>query len=132
MHVKTPTTLPSAFRRIRLELAREHDHPEGDRRKGYVIIAPLTPKGAIDLDLFHEHRTECAVMRFAPDVESQEGFLRRRPGGSWSFHYDLAEAQEDDDSLFKLDQHRFTPGEYVTVAEDDAPHTYRVVSIEKL
>jgi hypothetical protein len=35
------TSLPVRFRQIRIEVAREHDHPEGDAGVAYVIVAPL-------------------------------------------------------------------------------------------
>ena len=40
-HDLRPQTLPPSFRRIRLELAREPDHPEGSREIGYDFTAPL-------------------------------------------------------------------------------------------
>ena len=38
--------LPS-MRRVRLELARDPDHPEGSRGRGYDFIAPLDDEGRI-------------------------------------------------------------------------------------
>lgn len=38
------------FRNIRLLLAREKDHPEGNRKEGYDAPAPLTGDGRIDAD----------------------------------------------------------------------------------
>ena len=35
------TSLPAQFRQIRIELAREPGHPEGDAAVAYVIVAPL-------------------------------------------------------------------------------------------
>ncbi len=125
-------SLPSAFRRIRLELAREPGHPEGDRDIGYTIVAPLGPDGRLDAELVLAHRDDCAVARFHHDDDIEHGHLRRRPGGSWSFHYDPPDEGEDDDPAYRLGQHRFVLGEYVTIAEDDGAHTYRVARIEKL
>jgi len=122
--------LPDAFRRILLERAREPAHPEGDRHIGYTIIAPLTASGQLDGALARQYRDDCVVVRFDHDAEPEYGHLRRRPGGSWSFHYEPAGEPEDDDAAYRLDEHRFVPGEYVTIAEDDAAHTYRVVSVE--
>ena len=124
--------LPSTFRRIRLELAREPGHPEGERFVGYTIIAPLGSDGRIDAELARAYRDDCIVVRFNHDAEPQHGVLRRRPGGSWSFHYDLPDDTEDDDAAYRLGEHSFTPGEYVSIAEDDRTHTYRVVAVEKL
>jgi hypothetical protein len=125
-------SLPAAFRRIRLELAREPGHPAGDSGIGYIIVAPLTAGGHLDVELARSHPEACAVARFRSGADSEHGHLRRRPGGSWSFHYDLLDETEEDDPAYRLDQHRFDVGEYVTVNEDDGAHTYRVIAVEKI
>jgi hypothetical protein len=124
--------LPEQFRCIRLQRAREVGHPEGDRDIGYVIIAPLMSDGRLDPELAHSYREHCTVARFRPDTEVMHGRLRRRPGGSWAFHYDLPDHTEDEDAGYRLGDHRFAPGEYVTIAEDDAAHTYRVIAVETI
>jgi hypothetical protein len=121
--------LPNTFRRIRLERAREPGHPEGDRRIGYTITAPLLADGRLDVETARAHRGECRVIRFHEGRDSDEGYLRRRPGGSWALHYDFDDGEDDDDPGYRLGDHRFVPGEYVTFIEDDAAHTYRVVSV---
>lgn len=127
------TSLPHAFRRIRLELAREPGHPEGDRGIGYTIVAPLQGDGRLDVELARSHRDDCSVVKFHRGADSEFGHLRRRPGGSWSFHYELPDESEDDDPAYRLEQHRFVPGEYVTIAEDEGgAHTYRVITVEPL
>ncbi|MBS0384862.1 MAG: hypothetical protein JSS00_05890, partial [Proteobacteria bacterium] len=83
------SALPAQFRRIRLELAREPGHPEGEHGVGYTIVAPLKSDGRLDVETARAYREECIVIRFHAGVESERGYLRRRPGGSWSFHYDL-------------------------------------------
>jgi hypothetical protein len=124
--------LPANFRRIRLELAREPDHPEGDPGIGYTLLAPLTSDGHLDIDSARYFREACKVVRFTRGEESEEGYLRRRPGGSWAFHYDLSDGAEDDDPGFRFERHRFVPGDYVTVMEDEGAHTYRVASVQPL
>jgi hypothetical protein len=126
------TELPGNFRRIRLELAREHDHPAGDSGIGYTLLAPLTSDGALDIDMARHFRERCKVIRFKRGEESEEGYLRRRPGGSWAFHYDLADGAEDDDPGFRFERHRFVPGDYLTIMEDEGAHTYRVASVQRL
>jgi hypothetical protein len=126
------TELPGNFRRIRLELAREPDHPEGDSGIGYTLLAPLTQDGALDIDTARHFRERCKVIRFKRGEDSEEGYLRRRPGGSWAFHYDLPDGAEDDDPGFRLERHRFVPGDYITIMEDEGARTYRVVSVERL
>ena len=68
---------------------------------------------------------------FAPDRPAREGRLGRR-GHNWFFDYDRSET-EDDEPVFKLEQHKFVVGEYVTIRdEDDTPLVYRVDSVEPL
>jgi hypothetical protein len=124
--------LPSNFRRIRLELAREPGHPEGDSGVGYTLLAPLTSDGSLDSDTAQRFREKCKVVRFKRGEDSEEGYLRRRPGGSWAFHYDLADGVEDDDPGFRFERHHFNPGDYVTIIEDEGAHTYRVVSVQPI
>lgn len=125
-------TLPASFRRIRLELAREKDHPGGDAGIGYTLLAPLTPDGHLDGDVATEHKRECKVIRFHRGEESDIGTLRRGPGGAWAFHYDFTGGAEDDDPGYKLGQHRFALGEYITVLEDEGAHTYRVARVDPI
>jgi hypothetical protein len=122
--------LPGNFRRIRLELAREPGHPEGDAGIGYTLLAPLKPDGSLDIDKARHFREKCKVIRFRRGEESEEGYLRRRPGGSWTFHYDLPGGAEDDDPGYRFERHRFNTEDYVTIMEDEGAHTYRVVSVQ--
>lgn len=124
--------LPANFRRIRLELAREPRHPEGDADIGYSVLAPLDREGRLDVETAREYKEECRVVRFHTDREHEDGYLRRRPGGSWAFHYDFDDGGEDDDPAYRLGDHRFVQGEYVTIEEDEGVHTYRVVTVEPL
>ena len=120
--------LPHAFRRIRLELAREPDHPAGSRRHGYVFVAPLDEAGKIDAKLWKQHRADCRVVRFRPDDEDV-GHLVHRPGGTWGFHYDI-DGDEDDEWGYRFADEKFVIGEYVSIDEGGKMHTFRVVSVE--
>jgi len=131
MSLHQAAQLPAAFRRIRLELAREPGHPDGEPDIGYTVLAPLTPDGHLDLDLARRFQDQCKVVRFHAGQDSEVGYLRRRPGGSWAFHYSL-EDREDDDPGFRLGEHRFAAGEYITIMEDEGAHTYRVVTVREL
>ena len=124
--------LPANFRRIRLELAREPGHPAGDPDVGYTLIAPLEADGSLDIEAAKRFREQCKVIRFNRGEEPVEGYLRRRPGGSWAFHYDFEDGDEDDDSGFRFDQHRFNVGDYLTLNEDEGAHTYRVAAVVPL
>lgn len=60
------TSLPAQFRLIRIELARETGHPEGDADVAYVIVAPLDADDRIDPTLWRKHREACRIARLRP------------------------------------------------------------------
>lgn len=123
--------LPRSFRKIRLELAREKGHPAGSAGRGYIIVAPLDQDYRFDAATWKEHRDACRVVRFRSGEDDDIGHLVHRPGGSWAFRYDIR-GDEDDEAGYHFEQERFEVGEYVSVREADATHTYRVVSVERL
>jgi hypothetical protein len=122
------TSLPTQFRRIRIELAREPSHPEGDRAVAYVIVAPLDADDRIDSELWRKHRDACRIARLRPDREDDHGHLVHRQGGGWAFHYE----RTPDEIGFHFADERFVSGEYVSINEDGQLHTYRVVSVTRL
>jgi hypothetical protein len=122
-------TLPRSFRRIRLELARDARHPAGSSLDGYELVAPLDGQGHIDAQLWRAHRDGCRVRRFGHGEPDEIGHLRHKPGGAWSFHYDVR-GDDEDEAGYRFETERFVVGEYVSVREDDRLHTFRVVSVE--
>jgi hypothetical protein len=50
------TSLPREFRYIRLERARDHDHPEGYGKIAYILIAPLDAESKIDASIWRSYR----------------------------------------------------------------------------
>jgi hypothetical protein len=124
-------SLPTQFRQIHIELAREPGHPEGDTDVAYVIIAPLDANDRIDPTLWRERREACRIARLRPGQEDQLGHLVHRQGGGWAFHYDRA-AKMPDEVGFRFAKERFAPGEYVSINEGGKMHTYRVVSVDRL
>jgi hypothetical protein len=125
------SSLPATFRRIRLELARSAQHPEGNSEIGYVIAAPLDGNDRIDAASWKSHREACRVTRLRPGGDDIRGHLVRRPGGSWAFHYDVA-GDVSDEAGFHFEEEAFRQGEYVSLREADAIHTYRVASVTPL
>jgi hypothetical protein len=130
-HPKTilNTSLPVQFRQIRIELARERGHPEGDSGVAYLIIAPLDANDRIDPALWREHREACRIARSRPDREDTHGYLVHRPGGGWAFHYESGAHVPDEVGLHFANE-RFALGEYVY--EGGKMHTYRVASVTRL
>jgi len=119
--------------RIVMRLARNPgtEFAEGDDHRGYTVVAPLLEDGKLDVDAFQKARTDCSVRRFAPDEEAVNGRLARR-GQTWFFDYDDAD-DADDEPVHRLGDHRFTVGEYVSVADEDGRMlAYRVTEVTPL
>ncbi|MEO1303976.1 MAG: hypothetical protein AAFV37_03295 [Pseudomonadota bacterium] len=119
------------LKRIVLRLARNPDFPDGDDRQGYVIVAPLDAAGKIDVALWRAAREKCTVDRFHPDPdETADGLLTHR-GDQWRFHYD-EEEEGPDEGGYRLGDHHFRPGEYITIASHgEDPLTYIVTEVER-
>lgn len=117
--------------RIVMRLARNPrtEFAGGDDHRGYTLTAPLTTDGSIDEHAFKSAKAKCAVRRFGPEEDPREGVLARR-GRDWFFDYDPQDSS-DDEPVYRLGEHRFAVGEYVTVQhENEGPLTYKVMSVE--
>ena len=117
--------------RIVMRLARNPgtEFAGGDDRRGYALTAPLTEDGRLDETAYARHKNDCAVRRFAPDEDAADGRLAKR-GQRWFFDYDDADSA-DDEPVYRLGEHRFAVGEYVTVTDEDGrPLTYKVVEVQ--
>ena len=119
--------------RIRLELARDRDFPEGSRHHGYEFVAPIDAAGHIDPDAWKENRQRCRVRHFWGGAEEEVGHVIRKPGGAWAFHYDILGDADDDETGYRFGDHTFRLGDYVTIKEhDDTLRTFRVVAAEDI
>ena len=122
-----------SFYKIRLELARDHDFPDGSRDRGYEFTAPLTNDGHFDEEGWNSERDRCRVRRFWEGEDDEVGHLIRKPGGSWAFHYDLLGDADDDETGYRFGNHLFRPAEYVSIKEhDDVMRTFKVVMVQPL
>ncbi|WP_321342690.1 hypothetical protein [Breoghania sp.] len=122
----------SELKRIRLNLARTKEHPNGSNRHGYEFVAPLTEDGEIDPVNWKAERDKCRVRRFWGDEQHDIGHLVHRPGGSWAFRYDI-DGDEDDEAGYRFAAHPFRPGEYVSIRDDDGEmHTFQVVTVQSI
>ena len=120
--------------KIRLELARDREHPEGSSRHGYEFVGPLDEEGHLDAAAWKKYRERCRVKRFWLNEADEVGHLVRKPGGQWAFHYDVHGDVDDDEGGYRLGNHKFAVGEYVSIREhdDDVMRTFRVVRVEPL
>jgi hypothetical protein len=130
----TVTTLPHTLKRIRLNLARSKEFPQGSPRHGYEFVAPLDGNGHIDIALWRAHREHCRVRRFWEGEDDEIGFLVHKPGGPehgrWMFDYNPRRA-DDDESGYRFGAHVFRTGEYVSIRDEEGEmHTFVVASVE--
>ncbi len=122
---------------IRLELARDPEHPDGDRRHGYEFVAPLDAMGRLDLEAWKETRSRCTVHRFNSSDDDMRGHLVHRAGGAggsqWIFHYDVEGDPEETEVGFHFESHSFNQGDYVSVRDlEEEMLTFLVVSVRPL
>ncbi len=110
------------LKRVRLDLARDHDFPNGSHAHGYDFIAPIDDQGHLLAAEWREQRDRCRVRRFWAGRPDEIGHLVHKRGGShgatWAFDYD-PKSSNDDEPGFKLEQHRLVPGEYISITEHD-------------
>lgn len=116
------------LRTVRLELARCAEYPHGSSDFGYEIVAPLTKDGHIDTAAWKTLKDQCTVNRFWRSQDDEHGQLIHTRRG-WMFDYD-PDAEDDDEPLFRLEDHLFKTGEYVSVTEHDGvQRTFQVVEV---
>jgi hypothetical protein len=104
------------LKRIRLELARTKEFPQGNPNYGYEFVAPLKADGLLDADGWKKNREKCTVRRFG-NGDEESGLLIHGPGGRWMFSY--APGEDDDEPIFRFDRHVMKTGEYVSITEHD-------------
>ena len=118
-----------SMKHIRLELARDREFPDGNRHRGYEFNAPLDEGGHLAPDEFAQVPHRCTVTRFWDGERTELGRLLHTSDGQWVFDYDT-QGDEDDEPGYRFGEHRFVPGEYVSVREHDGvTRTFRVAAV---
>jgi hypothetical protein len=133
--IETATPLRDmSLKKIRMELARDREFPNGSPQHGYEFVAPLDAHERIDAKEWHKRRKECRVLRFWGSAEHEHGHLMRRPGGAWSFHYEEeGDIDIDDETGYRFGDHVFRMGEYVSIHEADGQlRTFRVTKVSEV
>lgn len=118
-----------SLNRIVMRLARNPgtEFADGDDHRGYALVAPLTPDGKLDEAAFRAHKAAFTVRHFAPDEDPTEGKLARR-GERWFFDY--GDSAEGEEPLYRIGEHRFAVGEYVSITDEDGRLlTYKVTEV---
>ena len=114
---------------VHLELARTPEVPSGSRAHGYDLVLPLHEDGHLDPNEWRQSRKLCTVARFWPG-QNENGHLIHSRSGAWAFSY--APGEEDDEPVYRLADHVFSEGEYVSVREHDGvTRPFRVLSVRK-
>lgn len=124
----TDPAAPLGFHHIRLELAREPQHPEGDHDIGYDILAPLKADRRLDAAAWREAPEKCRVRRFSHGATLAFGRLRHAAPDRWFLDFEPGEA--DDAHGFRLADEALETGEYVSLSTGDQTHTYVVARAE--
>lgn len=119
------------LKRVRMELARNKDFPEGSPNHGYEATIPLTATHAFDPEAWEADALVCTAVKFATGTDDEHGQLVRTEAGPWAFSYELGET--DDEPIHRLEAHVFEPDEYVTVTDiGGEEHVYRIKTVEDL
>ena len=116
-----------SWTRLRLELARGPDHPDGSNRIGYELTLPLARDARIETELFRALPELCTVHRFREDSDDRTGSLKHHRGDHWAFAYAGPDAFEEE--LPRFGQHRLRIGDYISVLDaQGSDHAYRIVA----
>ncbi|HWF01268.1 MAG TPA: hypothetical protein VG248_15825 [Caulobacteraceae bacterium] len=116
--------------RIVMRLARNPgtEFAGGDDHRGYTIVAPLTADSHLELQAYESERAKCSVRRFAPEEDPVMGKLGRR-GNQWLF--DFGDDDAGAEPVYRLGDHRFAVGEYVSITDEDGRLlTYKVTEVD--
>ncbi|MCC7046020.1 MAG: hypothetical protein IT562_04840 [Alphaproteobacteria bacterium] len=118
-----------ALRKIRLELARCPEFPEGSAGHGYEFVAPLDSAGNFDAAEWRKARAKCTVRRFWGKDPAESGVLVHTGKGRWAFSY-VPNETDDDEPIFQFDRHVFRQGEYVSITEHDGvQRPFRIATV---
>jgi len=115
--------------RIVMRLARNPgtEFADGDDHRGYTLTAPLGSDHKLDEPAYKAAKASCTVRRFAHDEDAQEGLLNRR-GDRWFFDY--GEDGDEGEPLYKIGDHTFAVGDYVSITDEDGRLlTYKVTDV---
>lgn len=115
--------------KIHMNAARSDEFPNGSKAHGYEFVAPLDENMLLDPAAWQNHKKDCIVRRFWNGEPDERGLLRHI-GRGWVIDYDPDET-DDNEPFFKLDKHKLSVGEYLSVTENDGEmRTFHIVASE--
>lgn len=117
--------------KVRLELARTKEFPQGSAERGYELVLPLDEQGHLDEAAWRQNRKRYTVRRFWAGEADEHGHLVHTRRHTWAFSY--VPGEDDDTPIFHLESHAFKAGEYISIKEQDGDTlTFRVVRVTPL
>ena len=121
------------LRKIVLEEARAKGAAAGPGVHGYELVAPLDEAGFINIEAWKKERGRCFVHRLEHGKIVERGLLAHRAGGiggaTWAFDYELGTTEEEEEG-YRFGAHSFTPGEYVSIRDDEGElRTFKVMVV---
>jgi hypothetical protein len=117
------------LKRVRLELARGRDFPDGSTRHGYELVLPLGAQGRLDRAAWEDAPEVCTAHRFWEGEADAVGELVHPDARDWAFSYEPGDG--DDELVPRLDEHVLRLNEYLSIRTHDGEiRTFRVVLVE--
>lgn len=115
---------------VRLELARTPEFPNGSASRAYLVHLPLDAEGMIDEEALRRTPAKATVRRFWPNQRDMAGYVILTPKG-WALSYKPGD--DDDETIFHLENHPMRAGEYITLTEPDGERLpFRIASLRSL
>lgn len=105
------------LKKVRLELGRTRDFPEGSPDQCCESIVALTPSAQINRKIWEAEKLNRSPLRFWGNADFERGELIPLPEGGWAFSY--APGEEDDEPIYRLADRTLSEGEYVSITEHD-------------
>ncbi len=117
-----------ALMKVRLELGRTPDYPEGNSLQGYELVLPLDENGYICPAEWRKYKDLCTVRRFGGGFTNRRGLIRH-VGQGWQLDYD-PRTDADNEPVLKLDKHVVASDNYISLSGSDGKiRPFKVVSV---
>lgn len=115
--------------KIRLELARCPEYPEGSSRHGYLLTLPLDEDGRLDVTPGRAIGDRYRFERFWENEPTSVGHIERH-GRGWSLSFADDSTETMNETIFRAEGHRILSGEYLSIRERDGEmRTFRIAAI---
>jgi hypothetical protein len=124
---RTAKGTDTPWRVIRLELARTPDFPEGSASRAYLLRLPLNERNLIDEHTLRGMPSLATARRYWPNEPDMSGYVVKTSRG-WAISY--APGEDDDETVFHLETHPLSEGEYITLTEPDGQQLpFKIASV---